>query len=778
MTKVKKAFLDTLPLGVFIICNLLIQFSFYMLYAKSQLVIVRSQPLVIDWTLYVTWGYLLMLSFAGILLVAGFFWHMFIRHEKLTKGLYGLIIGLELLILIFLYVDKTVYELMGVHLDSYFIWNSLASGGLFREAHIKITSILIPLGAFTVLGIGFYFLLKLCFLVQKWQTKAQGILGSVGLAILLISGGITFFLCRTSLSEVKIKSNPIVEALPLFTLFDGENKINQGSLVHKYPKIPKKKLPTITRKKNMVFILAESFRSDMMVPKRTPNLINFIKKNKCIQSKHHFSGANTTSWGTFTSLYGLNGYNYLPFHKNNVPSLPLQILKKNGYQVAGFSAEKFMGWDHIDFVLKQFKPYQEFAANEGYHKDLKMLERVEKFLKTRDKSKPYFIFIFLYSTHHNYYYTPKFEKHKPAMAEDFDYFMTEHQLKKHRNKIRNRYYNSVGFVDHLFSRITKIFKEDLDKDNLITVFSGDHGEELWDHGLLGHGAFRCMDPRTRVPLLYCMPGIQSKTVKLSSHTDILPTMLDYMKLKPQLPLRRFFDGRSLLRKQSKDRQVVVVSPGFPFSSHKMCVINQKHKISLKRHGDYNQFKVTKVRDLKDKTIPKKDVKNLKQELKRLGLQMRKFIRIRNAVSRKAPKIQFPVDAQIGPYVKLVGYNLRYEKLAPGSTLQVIYTFKVLKEIPKIWNFFFHYQQSGPYKFLNADHDLVEGSYPSHRWKVGEYVQDSHLIMIPTFFPQSQRIQLWLGMWAKKRGRQPIKLGKYKFPVKKKRIQIFDIKMTP
>lgn len=186
------------------------------------------------------------------------------------------------------------------------------------------------------------------------------------------------------------------------------------------------------------------------------------------------------------------------------------------------------------------------------------------------------------STHHNYQYPPEFERHKPVFPEDHNYMMDTGKLADSRELIFNRYKNSVTYIDHLFGRLMRAFQEELDNDNLIVVIIGDHAEEFWEKGLLGHGATRFINERTQTPLVFSLPGGKDRRVAISSHVDLLPTILDHAGLEPAVAAAGYTNGRSLLTSCTDDRYVVVTGAGFPYENEYLCLIGRGYKYWMKQ----------------------------------------------------------------------------------------------------------------------------------------------------------------------------------------------------
>ncbi len=724
-------------------------------------------------------GYIFSLTFVVSLFLFALFYPLFcLFHSRFLKGLWSFfLVFLEATFLLYFLLNNMVYQFLGIHLDSGFVFDALLNPNVHKETQFSAGSFaLLFLSAFFFLLLE-GFLLWMSFYLTKREIFKKNRLG--GWAILLFVLG--YFLTINSIYTLKRahrQDDPITRAFPLSQRLFGET--TKGiQLKVSYPAPQARHFPRLKRRKNIIFILAESLRSDMMTSKQMPHLMNFQRRHACLHSQHHFSGAHCTTWGIFSVLYGLYSYHFKFFHDENVPSYPIALLKKNGYLTVGYTASLLKGWDHGSLLAKQFDRYEEFKKLKSYQNDALLLKRVEQFNKRRDPKRPFFLFIFLDSTHHNYLYPPQFERHKPVMPENYNHFMANQKLRKFRTKIFNRYKNSVLYVDHLFGRLMKIFRKEIERDNLVIAFSGDHGEEFWDHGLLGHGAPRFIKARTQVPLLFCLPGMKKKTVPISSHADLWPTVLDYLGMKPQLPLLTFSNGVSLLRKHRKDRYLVITSYGYPYKRRLLALINDKHKFWLKWHQRFNHFKLLKRTDLEDRLVSPAQSKEAYRFIKRLERDMMAFFREKKFIFQHPPRMKYPAHVRFGPYLELVSFSMDKTKVSRGDIVHFSYLFKALSPIPKGWKFFFHLEVVHPHLFHNLRHRLLGGAYPLHKWQKGQYILDEHWVQIPYFFPKSGKLRLYVGMWAKGKKRQPVHLRDISFHVTKtRRLLLKEFTLTP
>ncbi len=112
-------------------------------------------------------------------------------------------------------------------------------------------------------------------------------------------------------------------------------------------------------------------------------------------------------------------------------------------------------------------------------------------------------------------------------------------------QLRAVYYGLITEVDHQVGRILTYLKETAQYEETLIVFCSDHGEQLWDHWLLGKGPY--FDECFRVPLIVRAPGkdmnsSRGRVVKyFSENIDIMPTILDLFEA--DIPLQ--CDGASL-----------------------------------------------------------------------------------------------------------------------------------------------------------------------------------------------------------------------------------------
>ena len=670
--------------------------------------------------------------------------------------------------------DCKIYSVLGVRMDDYFMLRSLAGGNFIREAELGWATYL-SLAASIIGGL----------LLQRWLlTTLEKRRDSLGRALTvgpLVALVLLFFAGIAGFSQVSAaldRADPVLDALPLRdTLLSGvlgADKDVTGTLKVRHP-AQSEDVPDIhaADKRNIVLLLVESLRCDFATPELMPKLHARAQQQRCLLSPNHHSGGHATSIGVFSWLYGLNSYHFLPMERQKLPSLPLQMLKKQGYELVGVSGSKLRGWDHADYMLDNFDTYKELASKRGYHNDEDVLAWIQQWAAKRDSKRPFVLFVFLVSPHHNYHYPPQFERHKPVMPEDYNHFMDVKKLAAFKDKIVNRYKNSVLWVDELFSRIMAITDKASGDRPPIVALGGDHGEEFWDHGLLGHGAPRFYNARTRVPLLMCVPGKELPTPAVSSHVDVWPTVIDAVQPKNAPAAATWSNGVSLLSAQPA-RDVLVTGIGYPYHGQTLALIGGDNKLWLERKGGFSELRVTKRLSRGDEEI-KAALPDEGQRVAALSRVMKRFLRTESAVMQAEPPVQVRVDATFGPWLKLVGYSVGEGQANPGQGIAVKWVWQCLQPVPEKWRLFMHGHGVDHKSYSNLDHVPVDGSMPFSSWGAGMFIVDEQTVDISYQRRKGQVIQLSMGLWAPGSARPEVKVSA-PFSQKSNALQVLRIKV--
>lgn len=596
--------------------NLILYTSFYMMNNSVLLDIIGIKKGVFSVFLMVAFSLFVHLTFLIIFFIIGvLFQRLFamIFTSKRKIVLYGVFGVLNVVYAAFLFFDMKLYKTLGVHLHNFFIVMVIENGTFEHASDIKnqnyfeagLTVFLIILIQL-VLFLGGYLLRKT---VRKYVTIAP----------LFLWGIVAIFVGKYTIDH------PIADTIPFYEVL--RNYDTNTQIQANYPQMPAN-MNLIKKPKNVLFLLVETFRGDTIGTELTPHIVGFQKNHQCILSQNHFPGAHSTAASLFSLLYGLNGYLYLPFlREQKIKSLPLALLKESGYQVDAVSTSALNKYKDSKFLTQQYDHYKLFTGEEEKD-DYHMVQWLKDHYLKRDKTKPFFYFAFFYSPHFGYYSSKEFQKYKPVLdLHNKDFAISADDMGvEYKQKLRNRYYNSILYTDHLINELFTTFKESIDSGELIIVVTGDHGEEFWEHGGFGHVRPKFVQEKIKVPLLFCLPGMKHTEHQITSHMDIFPTIFDYLGVN--IDLKKYFDGISLLKQ--KREYAPISSFYFPSPGNLIALVNRMGKIVIQQKSKSfkpkDNFWIKKQSTLDDKplsTIPG----SLQNALKRFHHDYIRFLKV-------------------------------------------------------------------------------------------------------------------------------------------------------
>jgi len=170
------------------------------------------------------------------------------------------------------------------------------------------------------------------------------------------------------------------------------------------------------------------------------------------------------------------------------------------------------------------------AAGHGARADA-VTDWVVTRLDTLTRRRPFFLYLHLLDPHAPYDPPPPFDDRyprSPALPAD---------------RSIGRYDGEVAFVDAEFGRLLGALARQGLADDTLLIFVSDHGEELMEHGSMGHG-YSLFEEVVRVPLVMHLPrGARAGTRVAApvSLVDVVPTVLSRLGLPPAPDV----DGRDL-----------------------------------------------------------------------------------------------------------------------------------------------------------------------------------------------------------------------------------------
>lgn len=320
---------------------------------------------------------------------------------------------------------------------------------------------------------------------------------------------------------------------------------------------------TSAPKFNVVLIVLDTVRADRLScygydRPTTPNIDAIAKQG--VRFEHFYSNSGWTlaaHASLFTGLYPV-GHRATQETLELQPEIPTlaEIFGQAGYKTYAASANPVVnrpsglvrGFDTFDEV---FRSKVRRGEDKSYAERNNMAFR--RFLMSHDRARPYFAFINYIEAHAPYDppepYRSRFvgdEYTADEILEVMDMDLSSHYLiepfDENRLALANRLYD--GEVAHLDARIGELFeilKREGRIDETLVVIVSDHGENLGDHGLVGH-VFSVHNTLLEIPLIVRFPdGSRAGEVRRdrAELLDLFPTILEQCGIKqPGRPVGR------------------------------------------------------------------------------------------------------------------------------------------------------------------------------------------------------------------------------------------------
>jgi uncharacterized protein len=276
---------------------------------------------------------------------------------------------------------------------------------------------------------------------------------------------------------------------------------------------------------NVVMLISESMRWDLLTDEIMPNATRFSQK--ALRFENHYSSGNNTRPGLFGLFYGLYGNYWNAFLYEQRSPLLFDVLARSNYALSAYTSAKFTYPEFDKTIFVSFSPDRMFQNVPGaaWERDISNVTHLLDDIGTRDKSRPFFSFMFFESTHANYDF-PEEAVIRQDYLHEINYAKLDHEmLSQKREQMKNRYINAAHHIDAQIGRVVDYLEREGLLENTVILIAGDHGEEFMENGRWGHNS-TFSDYQTRTPFVLYAPGKAPKAYqKLSSHLDFTSTLL-------------------------------------------------------------------------------------------------------------------------------------------------------------------------------------------------------------------------------------------------------------
>lgn len=207
--------------------------------------------------------------------------------------------------------------------------------------------------------------------------------------------------------------------------------------------------------------------------------------------------------------------------------------------------------------------------------------------------------VFFDATHFNYSW-PRENSPFTPYPDKIEYVKATFQ-KEGVEGIKNRYRNSLNFIDTLFGNFLTTLKATPRWNDAVIVFMGDHGEEFMEQ----HNLFHASDlskQQTRIPILYKfgqnLRATPPSDTLVTSQVDIFPSILDYIYGDSRF--NEILDGSSIFNPKAIS-YAVTGRYNASRAPYEFCINTSQSKLTLRFRDEKQTFKssVLKVLSFKD-----------------------------------------------------------------------------------------------------------------------------------------------------------------------------------
>lgn len=294
-----------------------------------------------------------------------------------------------------------------------------------------------------------------------------------------------------------------------------------------YPLQPLNVTP-IDKPINIVFIVVDSWRADTFNADTSPNMWNFAQSGKIFNN--HISAGNCTRTGIFGLFYGIPGTYWHAVLANQQSPVLIDRLQALNYDLGIFAAAKLTNPEFNQTAFVKVPNLRiSSKGNTPSELDRDLTKDWVQWFDHRNKSKPYFSFIF-YDAPHGYDFPQDYKHRYEPMMDEVNYLKLNNNTD--RSLMINRYKTSVHFVDSQVKIILDKLKQSGDLDNTVIIITGDHGQEVNDNqnNYWGHNS-NYTDPQVKVPFAIIGPKIKDSQIMqwdsqlYTSHQDVVPTIM-------------------------------------------------------------------------------------------------------------------------------------------------------------------------------------------------------------------------------------------------------------
>jgi membrane-anchored protein YejM (alkaline phosphatase superfamily) len=298
---------------------------------------------------------------------------------------------------------------------------------------------------------------------------------------------------------------------------------------------------------NLLFIVIDSLRGDVVTPELAPRITGFAAEHG-VDFRNHFSGGNSSRMGMFSLFYGLPPGYWSSFSSLQRPSVLIDEMQSRDYQLGLFSSATLyrpVVLDRTAFAnVPNLRMVTEPESDPAWKRDRKLTGEWFDWLDRRDPDRPFFGFLF---------YDAVMGRNFPPDHQAWTAPPAGHP----RAEEFGEYLAALSSVDGLIGTVLDDLQERGLLEETVVLITSDHGEEFGESGeaLDKHGSGYTRYQLV-TPMVVAWPGREAGAAfeYRTSHYDIVPTLMQGL-FGCSNPAADYSVGTSLFDRQSWDWMV-------------------------------------------------------------------------------------------------------------------------------------------------------------------------------------------------------------------------------
>ncbi|OOF28262.1 DUF3413 domain-containing protein [Salinivibrio sp. IB872] len=357
-----------------------------------------------------------------------------------------------------------------------------------------------------------------------------------------------------------------------------EQRGQENSEVIRYPLEPLAFAPDASKyQKNLLMVMIEGLRADMLNPVTMPHLYQFANEN--LWFKNHFSSSNDDMAGLFGLFYGLPGSYAQSARTEGLRPVLMNTLNNRRYQIGLFSGDGFTNPIYYQSIFSADLQSDDLPDLPAWRADAEAVSQMQAWLATRDTS-PWFGYLEL-ATVSDYEQSGDYpQPFQPSLDSAMAGVDTQTAL-----VLKNSYNNAAHYIDDQLGALLEDLKQSGQLENTVVMITSNHGMEFNETGLNTWGSNTNYSRyQLQVPLVMHWPNQAPEQIThYSSHLDVAPTLMESM-LSVSSPAENYSSGTNLFELKNRPRKWVIAG-----DSRDIVVVQPQKTTVVDKFGNYKVY---------------------------------------------------------------------------------------------------------------------------------------------------------------------------------------------